>query len=325
MLGRLAERQKQIIQVMVNGLVDQAKEAGAQRLRLNLRALEVFVATARGGSTRAAAGAVARSQSAASSALAELERQLATQLFDRVGRRLVLNAQGQLLLPQAVALLEHAADVQALFESDQHTPLRMAASLTIGEYLLPELVASWKRAQPQAVVRLAVGNTRAVIDDVLALRVDLGFIEGTQTHADLLVRRWLDDELVIVAAPTHALAKARASHKQLAQATWVLREPGSGTRQAADSWLLERLAAHGPLRVEFELGSTEAIKRLVAAGVGLACLSRHTVQRSIEQGLLVEVQTRLPAARRHLAIVTRRGKRLPQAVLGFMRHCMTQA
>lgn len=293
------------------------------RLRFSLRALEVFVATARSGSTRAAAARVARSQSAASSALAELERQLGAPLFHRVGRRLVLNERGQALLPQATALLEQAVELQASLTGEPQAPLRVAASLTIGEYLLPERIAAWKAGRPQAQLRLAVGNTRMVIDEVLALRVELGFVEGPAVHPELVQRRWLDDELVIVAAPEHPLAQAggRVGARQLAGASWILREPGSGTRQAADDWLVERI---GPLRVDIELGSTEAIKRLVAAGAGLACLaclSRHTVQRSIADGVLVEVQTRLPPARRRLAVVTRRGRRLTRAAEDFLQHC----
>jgi len=116
---------------------------GGERLRLSLRQLEVFVATALGGSTRAGADRVARSQSAASSALADLEVALGAQLFDRLGRRLVLNENGRALLPRAQAILEQSAEAQALFEAEHTAPLRVAASYTIGEYLLPRQVAKW--------------------------------------------------------------------------------------------------------------------------------------------------------------------------------------
>ncbi|MCY7305959.1 MAG: LysR family transcriptional regulator, partial [Rhodoferax sp.] len=125
-----------------------------QRLRLNLRQLEVFAAIAREGSSRAAAERVSRSQSAASSALAELEGVLGVQLFDRMGRRLVLNENGRALLPGAIALLEQAVDLEALFGAEHAAPLRVAASLTIGEYLLPELLAAWKLAHPKSRVRM---------------------------------------------------------------------------------------------------------------------------------------------------------------------------
>lgn len=293
-----------------------------QRLRLTLRQLEVFVATARDGSTRAAATRVARSQSAASAALAELEATLGAPLFDRIGRRLVLNENGRALLPGAIAQLEQGAELQSLFTAEHRAPLRMAASLTVGEYLLPQRIAEWKQQHPNCPVRLVIGNTSEVIAAVVALEVDVGFIEGAQTHPDLQVQPWLSDELVIVAAAGHALAKGLASVRQLADASWILRELGSGTRQASDSWLLERL---GPMRVEFELGSAEAIKRLAAAGAGLACLSRHAVAAELASGQLVELRTRLPAARRRLAIVTRREKRLGRATADFVRHCVEQA
>ena len=294
-------------------------QSRGQRLRLNLRQLEVFVATAHAGSTRAAADRVSRSQSAASAALAELESTLGVMLFDRVGRRLLLNENGRALLPGAIALLDQGGELQDLFTAAHRAALRVAASLTIGEYLLPERLARWKADHPDSTTRLLIGNTRAVIGAVLDMAVDVGFIEGPQTHPDLQVRRWLEDQLVIVAAPGHALARRSATHRALANAAWILREADSGTRQAADAWLVENL---GPLRVDFELGSTEAIKQLAAAGVGLACVSRHAVQRELANGSLVEVRNRLPRMRRRLAIVVRRDKRLGRATAAFVEHCV---
>jgi DNA-binding transcriptional LysR family regulator len=306
-------------------MIDKTDQLLAPRLRLSLRQLEVFAAIAHTGSTRVAAGRVARSQSAASAALAELESALGEQLFDRVGRRLVLNENGRALLPGAVALLGQAAELQSLFSGEHAAPLRVAASLTIGEYLLPGLMAQWKLAHPHSAVHLAIGNTSEVIAAVAALEADVGFIEGPQTHADLRVRRWVSDELVVVAAPGHPLAAAkaaRASARQLADASWILREHGSGTRQASDRWLIEHL---GSLNIGFELGSTEAIKQVVAAGTGLGCLSRHAVAQALADGHLVALRTRLPAARRRLATVVHRDKQLGVTTHDFLRHCQAQA
>ncbi len=288
------------------------------RLRMSLRQLEVFVATARAGSTRGAADHVARSQSAASAALADLEESLGVLLFDRVGRRLLLNENGRALLPKAASLLDRAAEMQYLFSGEHDAPLRIAASLTIGEYLLPDLLARWKLAHPASPVHLMIRNTTEVIAAVAAFDVDVGFIEGPQTHPRLIVHPWLVDELVIVAAPTHPLAGRMASVRHLREATWALREPGSGTREAVERWLLDRV---GSLRVEFELASPEAIKRLVAAGAALGCLSREVVARELEQGRLVEVQTRLPRATRRLAMVLHRDKHLGRGADDFVRHC----
>lgn len=299
-------------------MIEKSVQQSFQRLRLNLRQLEVFLATAHGGSTRAAADRIARSQSAASTSLAELEAALGVELFDRIGRRLLLNENGRALLPMAQALVEQAAEVQALFMDEHAAPLRVAASFTIGEYLLPSLISHWTQRHPKSHVHLRICNTSEVITAVAGLDVDIGFIEGAQTHSDLVVRPWLDDEMVIVAAPGHALANRRATARQLADANWVLREHGSGTRQVADEWLLKNLAR---VRVGCELGSTEAIKRVVATSDALGCLSRYAVAQSVEDGHLVELQTQLPKATRKLSIALHREKRLGRATEEFLAHC----
>nr|WP_236581818.1 LysR family transcriptional regulator [Hydrogenophaga sp. BPS33] len=288
------------------------------RLRLTLRQLEVFLAMAHAGSTRAAAHRIARSQSAASTALAELEGALGVELFDRIGRRLQLNENGRALLPRAQALIEQATEVQTLYSDEHAAPMRVAASFTIGEYLLPDLVSQWTQLHPRSQIQLRICNTSEVVEAVAALEVDVGFVEGSQTHADLVVRPWLADEMVVVAAPGHPLARQRATLRQLAEATWVMREPGSGTRQVADKWLLSHL---GQVHVGFELGSTEAIKRVVATSDALGCLSRQAVEQSVADGRLVVLRTRLPKASRQLAVVLHRGKRLARATTDFLAHC----
>jgi Transcriptional regulator len=303
---------KLIISLVMNEKTD-------QRLKLTLRQLEVFAATARAGSTRAAAERVARSQSAASTALAELEATLGAQLFDRVGRRLVLNENGRALLPRAASLLEQAAELQALFDSEHAAPLRVAASFTIGEYLLPPLISQWKQMHPLSQVRLDIANTREVLDAVAAFDVDVGFIEGTGSHPELRVRRWLSDELVIFAAPGHPLATRGAGTRRLADARWVLREQGSGTREASDRWLTAQLDR---VDIGLELGSNEAVKRAVASGLGVGCLSRHAVAEALAQGTLVDLSAALPPMRRALSIVVHRAKRLGSAAQDFMRHCL---
>jgi len=290
-----------------------------QRLRLTLRQLEVFAATARAGSTRAAADQIARSQSAASTALAELEAALGVQLFDRVGRRLVLNENGSALWPRAAAIVEQAAEIEASFSEAHAAPLRLASSFTIGEYLLPPLISQWKAAHSQGQVTLVIANTRDVLQSVANFDVDLGFIEGARTDPDFVVRRWFSDELIVVAAPGHRLAGRRTTLRQLEAATWIVREQGSGTREASDRWLTAEL---GRIEIELELGSNEAVKRAVASGLGVGCLSRHAVAHALREGWLVELKTPLPAMRRSLAIVVHRTKRLGAAAEAFLRHCL---
>jgi DNA-binding transcriptional LysR family regulator len=310
---------------MLTGKIDQVfvdGEAGASasRLRVSLRQIEVFVATARGGSTRAGADRVSRSQSAASAALADLESALGVQLFDRVRRRLVLNENGRSLLPKAAALLDRTAELQHLFLSEHPAPLRIAASLTIGEVLLPPLLARWKVEHPASPVQLKIANTSEVIEAVASFDSDLGFIEGLQAHPDLVLHPWLWDDMVIVAAPQHALARRLevVGVDALRHASWAMREPGSGTREAADRWLSEHV---GQIDVAFELGSLEAIKHLVATGVALGCLSRHTVAQALDERSLVELRTILPPAARRLSIAIHKDKTLGRGTDGFLRLC----
>lgn len=315
MLAAANRSKKHRIVFMQTGKTDRST---SPRLRLTLRQVEVFVATARGGSTRAAADRVARSQSATSTALADLEAVLGVALFDRLGRGLALNENGLALLPRAQALLEAAEAAQALFAAEHAAPLRLAASFTIGEYLLPELIARWTQQHPGCRVQLRIVNTREVIDAVTGFQADVGFIEGPQSHPEVRVRPWLMDDMVVIAAPGHPLAAGVATRRQLADATWVLREPGSGTRQVSDAWLVEHLPQ---VRVGFELGSSEAIKQVVAAGGGLGCLSRHAVRQALDDGRLVALRTRLPPARRRLATVVHKDKQLGATTRGFLQHC----
>jgi DNA-binding transcriptional LysR family regulator len=292
-----------------------------QRLRLTLRQLEVFAAVARGGTTRAAGDEVARSQSAASNALGELEAVLGVQLFDRVGRKLLINENGRALFPKVAGLLEEAAEIQSLFSMAHAAPLRLASSYTIGEYVLPSLIAEWKTAHPRSHVQVQIANTHDVFDAVSAFSADIGFIEGSHTHSELAVRKWRSDRMVIIAPPGHPLAARSVTARQLGAANWVMREPGSGTREASDRWLMPHI---GELRLELELSTNEAVKRAVAAGIGLGCLSELAARDAIQQGWLAQLNTNFASLERTLSIVRHRSKKLGTGAEGFLQHCMSR-
>ena len=273
-------------------------------IRATLRQFQIFIAVAGRGSTTGAAADLALSQSATSAALNELESLLGTRLFDRVGKRLALNDGGRTLLPQARRLVEGAQALEARFtQGDGVEPFRLqiGASTTIGNYVLPPLIASFLQGHPAGRLELRIGNTGDVASAVAAFTVDIGFIEGPCHEREMQTLPWMTDELVIVAAASHPLAaKARRGKlpvSALQQAQWLLREPGSGTRDAVLQALLPHLTR---LRSPVELGSTEAIKTGAAAGLGLACLSRRVVADFVALGRLVELRTTLPPLRRAL-------------------------
>jgi len=296
--------------------------------RLTLRQLQTFVAVARAGSTMAAAEEIALSQSATSASLNELEDLLGTRLFDRVGRRLVLNEHGRSMLPHARFLLEAARGIENDFGGAGRSSaprLRLAASTTIGNWVLPGIIAAYRREQDDARIALQIGNTSEVARAVAHYEVDLGFIEGPTQEPHIHVLPWREDELVIVASPRHALARTsagkrpRVSLDALADATWLLREPGSGTREVVE----RALQPHLRLQPGIELGSTEAIVQAAAEGLGVAWISRYAVEDMVRLGRLVVLPTALPPLKRTLYLVQHERRFLTPALERFIAHCRT--
>lgn len=303
-------------------------------LRLTLRQLQIFVAVARYGSTTAASAELALSQSATSSAVNELERLLSLHLFDRSSKRLLLNDNGRALLPRAMALLDGAASIEHMAHdaTAQLQSLRIGASTTIGNYVLPKLLGQFLQpAQyddcPSWHSSVMIGNTEAICDAVAAFELDVGLIEGPCHQTKLNVTPWLRDEIVVVCAPHHALCGATPMAetseqkskflpiKVLRDAVWLLRERGSGTREATDEWLLPHLKS---FRRCIELGSSEAIRQAATEGLGLACLSEWVVHDFIETGRLQRVATRWPKIPRQCYLVVHQKKQPTPALLSFL-------
>ena len=166
-------------------------------MRMTLRQLAVFVAVAQEGTVTKASDAVRLTQSAASMALADLEDGLGAPLFDRLGKRLQLNDLGRFLLPQALEILGRCdAFEQAAKGELQSIDLRLGATLTISDYLMPDLMADFLQIQPQAHLQLQVGNTRQMIEAVNQFQLDLALIEGSCHLPQLQCIHWRDDERV---------------------------------------------------------------------------------------------------------------------------------
>ncbi len=314
-------------------MVRRAKLAGTARamrnaaMRLTLRQLQIFAAVATAGSTTAAAADIALSQSATSAALNELESLLGRKLFSRAGGRLLLNEHGRSMLPAARWVLDAAHGIESQFGRGglpTALNLRIAASTTIGNYLLPRVIAGYSRSGEGARFALDIGNTEQVVRAVVAFDVDLGLVEGPVIEPDLRVIPWMNDELVVVASPRHGLALAGRSGKvaleSLREATWLLREPGSGTREVVEGALLPHVHR---LRTGAVFASSEAIKQAVAEGMGLTCLSRHAIADLVEMGRLVILPTRLPRIERTLYLIHHEHRYLSPALGRFIDFCVS--
>lgn len=288
-------------------------------MHFTLRQLEIFAAIARHGSVSAAAGAVSLTQSAASTALAELERQTGQRLFDRVGKSLRLNELGRGLLPKAVELLDRAAEIDDLLIGHEAIGnLTVGATLTIGNYLATLIVAEFLQRHPQSRVRLEVRNTATLLQALAGHEVDLGLVEGDCHHPELTVVPWIDDELAVFCAPGHPLAGRKVGLKRLLAEPWILREAGSGTRETFDHAFRHHLPQ---LQIRLELEHTEAIKRAVESGLGLGCISRLALRDAFRRGSLAEVQTPELDLRRTFNFVWHRDKFHGAGLSAFLELC----
>ncbi|MCQ4270872.1 LysR family transcriptional regulator [Pseudomonas kuykendallii] len=289
-------------------------------MRFTLRQLQIFVAVAQHESVSRAAESLALSQSAASTALTELERQTDCQLFDRAGKRVSLNALGHQLLPQAMALINQAKAIENLLDGrSSFGSLAVGATLTIGNYLATLLIGSFMQRHPECRVKLQVQNTANVVQQVAHYELDLGLIEGDCRHPDIEVQPWVQDELVVFCAPSHPLAgRGRASLAELTAEAWILRESGSGTRLTFEQALRTHLAE---LNVRLELEHTEAIKRAVESGLGIGCISRLALRDAFRRGSLVALETPDLDLRRQFYFIWHRQKYQTAAMREFLEQC----
>lgn len=275
-------------------------------MRITLKQLRVFDAVARNDNVSRAADEIALTQSATSMALADLEQHLGASLFHRQGKRLQLNEYGRWLQPRVHQLLEQAAEIERSAQAETlQGILNVGASTTIGNYLLPTLIASFVDAHPQVQVNLRISNTEQVIDDMLHMRIDIGLIEGPCDSHKLQVNRWRQDELLVFCSPDHPLAlRKRLKLEQLNKARWILRESGSGTREIFSRAIADQLDT---LDVALELGNSEAIKQAVKTGLGLGCLSKLAISAELEHGELAVLHVPKLDLQRHLYLLQHPG------------------
>lgn len=255
-------------------------------MKYSLRQLEIFLATAHHENLTLAAKELAMSQSAASEALKTLEQQFDIQLFDRAGKSLKLNELGRQLRSKAEALIDQARTLELDFRLHSDIgDLKVGASLSIGNYLAVSIVAQFMRENPLAKVSLEVENMTAIAQKVRNYSLDIGLIEGETNDPELQTIFWRKDELVTFCNADHPLAKkAKLSEQDLIEASWILREKGSGTRQTFD-WAMRGILPE--LTIAIELQHTEAIKRAVEANLGIGCLSKITLNDAFNRGNLV--------------------------------------
>jgi DNA-binding transcriptional LysR family regulator len=294
---------------------------------MNLNHLTIFDAVANTGSMTLGAQRLDISQPAVSKQVQELERVLGFHLFDRIGRRVHLSQAGEILADYArrlFALAREAEEAMAEVRTVGRGRLVIGASTTIGSYLLPGVLSKFSRQYPKIELLVEIENTEQVHRRLAAHELDVGLTEGFVEEDELEAEVFHRDELVVIASPNHPLAGiAPVSLKAIQQEPFILREPGSGTR-AVEERALARFKL--PVRVAMALGSTEAIKRVVIEGVGLAIVSRLSVQTECAAGTLAILRVARLHLERPLHLVRRKGQRAGpalQAFCGLLRETTT--
>lgn len=273
---------------------------------MTLEQLRIFLAVADGQHVTKAARRLGLTQSAVSAAISALEARHDVQLFDRVGRRIVLTEAGSALIREAQAVLAQVETAELLLEDFSATPrgrLRIHASQTVASYWLPARLVALHDSYPQISVEMWIGNTSQVAEAVQEGRADLGLIEGEVTQLSLH-RQVVDrDSLCLIMAPGHPWAERDTLRPEdYARENWILREKGSGTRSEFEAVLEAHGLGVADLSVAMELPSNEAVIAAVAAGRCLSVLSQRAVVASEAAGWIC---TRpVPHPSRPFAILT---------------------
>jgi DNA-binding transcriptional LysR family regulator len=260
---------------------------------MNLNHLAIFQAVASSDSVSGGAAQLHISQSAVSRQLAEFERTIGVHLFQRLPRGMRLTDAGRVLLGYANRLFAIEAEAEQALHDLTHVArgrIAIGASRTIGAYVLPPVLAAYRRDYPAVDLSLQVENTQAIEDKLIAGEIDIGFAEGIERSDVLDYQVFAQDELVVIAAPRHpAVKRAPLDLGDLAELPLLLHETGSGTRAVTE----RALSAKGlTVRPAMTLASTEAIKHTVATGIGLAILSALAVRTEIKARTLTVIPVR---------------------------------
>ncbi|OGA24075.1 MAG: LysR family transcriptional regulator [Betaproteobacteria bacterium RIFCSPLOWO2_02_FULL_67_19] len=257
------------------------------------RRLQVFHAVAKHLSFTKAAEALFMTQPAVTFQVKQLEEHFNTRLFERGHGRNSLTPAGLMVLEYAEKILTLSAELDLRLKEmtgEVGGLLLVGASTTIAEFLLPQVLGDFKSKYPKVQPRLAVANSETVENRVAEHTIDIGFIEAPSHRDSVVTDICCEDELQAVCAPSHPLARLKsATPKQLVQYPFISREAGSGTREVIDQYLQASGVAPDALNVVMELGSPEALKGLVATGLGFTILSRAAVVKETRLGQLVRV------------------------------------
>lgn len=293
-------------------------------MKLTLRQMEIFINVVASGHLTNVAKEMNLSQSAISMSIKELENILGRPVFDRINKKLVLNEVGRAFYKEIEPIYRKLTDIEFEFKNSENKGvIRVGASTTIVDYLMPSIICSYMSAYPDVKITLKEGNTKEIAQMIEDGTIDIGFVEGFVSGSDIVKEKIGVDELIVVTADKD-LAQKPVFIDEIAKNRWVLREPGSGTREVFLDYIKEKVDG---LNIFLELGHTESIKSILNNRSCLTCLSKISVENELKNGKLFEVPVRNFDCKRDFLMIHHKDKyqsSLFEKFVFFSRKLMVQ-
>jgi LysR family transcriptional regulator, transcriptional activator of the cysJI operon len=291
--------------------------------------LKVFRAVAEQESFRKGAERLNLSQPAVSQNIHALEEELGVTLFDRSGNHVRLTQAGTVLLKYArrsAQLAHEALDALARIAGEPRGELRLGASTTVAQYILPRMLGAFQKEYPQIALSVTSGNTEHVVELLLRGAIAMGIIEGPASSRELRKRRFLEDRMVLIVPRSHPWAASREIPiESLKEVPLLMREPGSGSRRVVELALKRSGLKLGQLKVAMDLDSTEAIVSGVEAGLGAGFVSQWAIGKEVRLGTLKPVRVTGLDIVRDLTLIQRSGPSPEGAAGAFERFALFEA
>ncbi|MEA2027891.1 MAG: LysR family transcriptional regulator [Campylobacterota bacterium] len=274
-------------------------------MKLTLRQIQIFLNVVEIGHLTKVAKDMKLSQSAVSMSIKELENILGHPLFDRINKKLILNEMGRAFKTEIGPLFNKISDIEYEFKNSVNRGMiRVGASTTIVDYLMPPIICSYMSNYPDVKITLKEGNTQEIVELIKSGTIDIGFIEGFVEDTEIIKEVIGVDELVVVSADDE-LKNNEYFVDELSQRRWVLREEGSGTRDVFLNYIKNDV---DHLNIFLELGHTESIKSILMNHKCLTCISKIAVQKELQDDKLYELKIKKFKCKRDLLMIYHKDK-----------------
>ena len=273
-------------------------------MKLTLRQMQIFLNVVKSGHLTNVAKDMELSQSAISMSIKELENILGRPVFDRINKKLVLNEVGRAFHKEIDPLFKKLSDIEYEFKNSENKGMiRVGASTTIVDYLMPSIICSYMSAYPDVKITLKEGNTKEITEMIQEGSIDVGFVEGFVSGSDIIKEKIGVDELLVVTSDKNLCKSCYID--ELEDKRWVLREEGSGTREVFLDYIKEKVDS---LNIFFELGHTESIKSILMNRECLTCISKISVENEIREGTLHQVDVKNFECKRDFLMIYHKDK-----------------